>query len=171
MLKFLLPQDLTHMSPLHMIQFGQAQIGVFLQRRLRHIQAQVVIKATLFLTAMYFILKAINYYNLCSIGKGTWAQKLSTIPHLCFEILKSWIPHNVKLFLTFNPVQVVQIKSFFLQMNWPIPCNEDNVSCKKKNLDSRGGLWHMGREGDPWLVGICPWNFKIGPLQDFEKIR
>ena len=25
-------------------------------------------------------------------------------------------------------------------MNWPIPCNEDNVSCKKKNLDSRAGV-------------------------------
>ena len=44
------------------IQFGQAQIGVLVQRRLRHIQAQVVIKVTLFLTAVYFILEAINYY-------------------------------------------------------------------------------------------------------------
>ena len=32
------------------------------QKRLRSIKAQVVIKATLFLTVMYLILEAINYY-------------------------------------------------------------------------------------------------------------
>ena len=31
-------------------------------KRLRSIKAQVVIKATLFLTVMYLILEAINYY-------------------------------------------------------------------------------------------------------------
>ena len=32
------------------------------QKRLRSIKAQVVIKATLFLTVMYLILETINYY-------------------------------------------------------------------------------------------------------------
>ena len=41
---------------------GFVQIGAAGQRRLRCIQAQVVIKAMLFVTAMYLILEAINYY-------------------------------------------------------------------------------------------------------------
>ena len=69
-LKFLLPEDLTHMSPLHKNHLryslghvtGFVQIGAAVQRRLRRIQAQVVIKATLFMIAMYLILEAINYY-------------------------------------------------------------------------------------------------------------
>ena len=44
---------------------GFVHIGAVVQGRLRHIQAQVVIKATLFPTAMYFILEAINYYYYC----------------------------------------------------------------------------------------------------------
>ena len=69
-LKLLLPEDLTHMSLLpknhlrcslgHVT--GFVQIGAAVQRRLRRIQAQVVIKATLFPIAMYLILEAINYY-------------------------------------------------------------------------------------------------------------
>ena len=69
-LKFLFPEDLTHMSPLDQNHLryslghvtGFVHIGAVVQGRLRRIQAQVVIKATLFLTAMYFILEAINYY-------------------------------------------------------------------------------------------------------------
>ena len=69
-LKFLLPEDLTHMSLLNQNHLryslghvtGFVHIGAVVQGRLRRIQAQVVIKATLFLTAMYFILEAINYY-------------------------------------------------------------------------------------------------------------
>ena len=38
------------------------QTGAVDQKRLRSIKAQVVIKATLFLTVMYLILEAINYY-------------------------------------------------------------------------------------------------------------
>ena len=72
-LKFLLPEDLTHMSPLNQNHLryslghvtGFVHIGAVVQGRLRHIQAQVVIKATLFPTAMYFILEAINYYYYC----------------------------------------------------------------------------------------------------------
>ena len=69
-LKFLLPEDLTHMSQLHKNHLryslghvtGFVQTGAAAQRRLDSIQAQVVIKATLFVTAMYLILEAINYY-------------------------------------------------------------------------------------------------------------
>ena len=71
-LKFLLPEDLTHMSLLnqnhlryslgHVTGFVHIGAGAVGQGRLRCIQAQVVIKATLFPTAMYFILEAINYY-------------------------------------------------------------------------------------------------------------
>ena len=42
------------------------QIGATVPRRLRSIQAQVVIKATLFLIAMYFRLEAINCYYMCA---------------------------------------------------------------------------------------------------------
>ena len=81
-LKLLLSEDLTHMSLLpknhlrcslgHVT--GFVQIGAAVQRRLRRIQAQVVIKATLFLIAMYLILEAIRedfkYYFADLVRKG-----------------------------------------------------------------------------------------------------